>query len=255
MTDGRIGIGMHERRVAPAAGWAGRFALFAATLFLVAGAGHRFGLVDTPSFLWLLAIIGAVALIALVLAGWGFWRLWTYGDRAGRASLLAAVVAALVLAPYGLSLWRFATLPLVNDVSTDMADPPTLVGRPPYGPEEARAVAAAYPEVNGRRYPATPDRVADAVLALAAARGWTVGSAAPMAPAGETVLTGRAHTPLLGFPIDVAFRISDEGETSFVDMRSAGLYGRHDMGDNAARIVRFLEDLDAAMAAEAGLGP
>ena len=36
-------------------------------------------------------------------------------------------------------------------------------------------------------------------------------------------------------------------------MRSASRYGRHDLGDNAARIVGFLAELDAEIAAMAGV--
>jgi uncharacterized protein (DUF1499 family) len=61
-----------------------------------------------------------------------------------------------------------------------------------------------------------------------------------------------AHTPLLGFPVDVAVRLTDEGTSTYVDMRSASRYGRHDLGDNAARIAAFLGELDAEMAVQAG---
>ena len=38
-------------------------------------------------------------------------------------------------------------------------------------------------------------------------------------------------------------------------MRSASRYGRHDLGDNAARIAGFLTALDAAVAGAAGPAP
>ena len=50
-------------------------------------------------------------------------------------------------------------------------------------------------------------------------------------------------------------RITDEGDTCYVDMRSASRYGRHDLGDNAARITGFLTALDAAVAGAAGVTP
>ncbi|MCV0396028.1 MAG: DUF1499 domain-containing protein [Rhizobiaceae bacterium] len=253
-TSRRVAARIGERRVAPAAGWSVRFAGFALVLFAVAGLGHRSGLVETVAFLWTLALVAVLGITALVLSAWGFWRLWTFGDRAGRASLGGAVLAAIVLAPFALSLWRFATLPLVNDVSTDMADPPAIAGQPVPDAAARRAVVEAYPQVNGRRYTATADRVMEAIVALVARRGWTVESAPPPPlPGGEATIRVRAVTPLLGFPVRVALRVADEGETTFVDMRSAGVHGRHDLGDNAARVRRFLEDLDTVMAAEAAL--
>jgi uncharacterized protein (DUF1499 family) len=50
----------------------------------------------------------------------------------------------------------------------------------------------------------------------------------------------------------VAIRLTDEGETTYVDMRSASRYGRGDFGDNARRIAGFLDALDAEMADQAG---
>ena len=61
-----------------------------------------------------------------------------------------------------------------------------------------------------------------------------------------------AHTPWLGFPFDIAVRLTDEGTSTYVDMRSASRYGRHDLGDNAAQITAFLALLDAEMAAQTG---
>jgi hypothetical protein len=64
-----------------------------------------------------------------------------------------------------------------------------------------------------------------------------------------------AKTMILGLPVDVSIRITDEGDTTYVDMRSASRYGRHDLGDNAARINGFLVALDAAVAGAAGVPP
>jgi hypothetical protein len=47
-------------------------------------------------------------------------------------------------------------------------------------------------------------------------------------------------------------RLTDEGTSTYVDMRSASRYGRHDLGDNAAQITAFLALLDAEMAAQTG---
>ena len=73
--------------------------------------------------------------------------------------------------------------------------------------------------------------------------GWTAQPAYETG-AGEVTIEATARTPLWGFPYDVAVRITDEGGTVFIDMRSASRYGRHDLGDNAARIISFYQLLD-----------
>ena len=51
-------------------------------------------------------------------------------------------------------------------------------------------------------------------------------------------------TPVAGFRDEVIVRLTDEGESTFVDMRSTSLFGANDLGTNARRIVEFMKDLD-----------
>lgn len=64
---------------------------------------------------------------------------------------------------------------------------------------------------------------------------------------GEASIEVRAFSRWLRFPADVVVRLTDEGESTFVDMRSASHFAQHDLGDNADQIRRFLSDLDARM--------
>lgn len=63
----------------------------------------------------------------------------------------------------------------------------------------------------------------------------------------EVTIEVRAFSRWLRFPADLVVRLTDEGETTFVDLRSASHFAQHDLGDNADRIRRFLIDLDARM--------
>src|SRR5262245_54669069 len=115
-----------ERRSSRAARWASRLANFSAVLFVVSGLGHRLGLVEPISLFWLLGLIGAMAIAALLLAGAGFFQLWTYGDEGGISAARAVIVALAVLAPFLVSAWRVYAYPRLSDISTDVADPPPL---------------------------------------------------------------------------------------------------------------------------------
>ncbi|MCO5160001.1 MAG: DUF1499 domain-containing protein [Mesorhizobium sp.] len=251
-----------ERRISRAARWSRRLASFAAVLFVMSGLGHRFGLIDTVSFFWLLGIVGTIAIAALCCAAWGFFRLWTRGDRGGRDSAAGALIALAVAAPFLLSAFKAMTLPSLTDISTDVIDPPRLaqaaqersalmnpVG--PLAPEDAELQLESYPGVIGRRYEVAPDLVIQAILKLAQDRGWTV-RGDPQLAEGQSELTLEivAYTFFLGFPVDVAVRVTDEDAAVYVDMRSVSRWGRHDLGDNARRIERFLGDLDAAVKGE-----
>lgn len=48
---------------------------------------------------------------------------------------------------------------------------------------------------------------------------------------------------------------ADDGDAVIIDMRSGSRYGRCDLGDNAARIVDFLAELDQQVAGQLGTAP
>jgi uncharacterized protein (DUF1499 family) len=64
-----------------------------------------------------------------------------------------------------------------------------------------------------------------------------------------------ARSFVVGLPADVAIRVSNDGDTVVVDMRSTSRYGRYDLGDNASRIVGFLAELDQEVAGQVGAAP
>ena len=251
-----------ERRFSHSALWSRRIGYFALVLLVVGALAHRYGFVETPAALGVLAVVFALALLALALAAVGFTRLWRRGDKAGRNALAGTVMALLALVPFGAAGVAYFIYPEVNDVSTDPTDPPRLAlaeaeRRPPMNPIKPPTPAQidkqkqAYPEMTGRLFEAPAEQVAPAVLAEATDRGWTVRSAPEFTDgAGAVTMEFTAHTLVFGFPADVAVRVADETGATVVDMRSASRYGRHDFGDNARRIADFLTALDARLRAE-----
>ena len=63
-----------------------------------------------------------------------------------------------------------------------------------------------------------------------------------------------ANSLIMRFPDDVVVRIVEEDGGALVDMRSSSRWGVHDLGGNAARIAKFMRDLDVALAGVAGEG-
>ena len=75
----------------------------------------------------------------------------------------------------------------------------------------------------------------------------------PLAPLPTYALIQyRTKTLVLGVPLDILVRLSEEEETTFVDMRSATRDGDHDLGLNASVIRTFLHDLDVRLLGIAG---
>jgi uncharacterized protein (DUF1499 family) len=245
----------YRRRQSISAKWSVRFAFLSAILFVLSSLGHRFERIETPEFLWLLAIVAGLALFAVLLSIKGFTSVWRRGDRGFTSAFWGAVIALLVLAPFVTTLYQALALPTIYDVSTDVTDPPELFAagqrtermNPLVNDEDSRGLqSSAYPQVTGRRYEGSPDRILTAVNTVIANNGWTIISQRGEPGEDEEILLEVvARTWLMGFTSDVVIRLADEGETTYVDMRSVSRYGIHDLGENADRITAFMTALDA----------
>lgn len=248
-----------ERRISSMAEWARRISGFALVLLITAGLGHRYGLTETPAFLWTLALVAILAIIGLALSAGGFARLWSYGDIAGRASLMAAILSILVLIPFGVSTWLYLRLPALTDITTDLVHPPDFVIAPQFRNEQMNPIlpisqtAAAlqlqnYPEITGRRLDASPDRVLAAIAPVINSFGWKVRGHFPAsAHMSELSIEMEAPSFFLRFPADAVLRMSNEEESTFIDLRIATPYGRHDLGVNARSILNFLAALESEL--------
>ena len=246
-------VSIPERQTSRAAGWSRRIGAFSLVLLLTVLAGHHFDLVETPVFLWVLAIVALLAFLALLLAGLALSRLWNFGDRGGRDLSVGALLALLVLAPFGVAAYWATISPPLTDISTDLDDPPVLdtsdrtsamnVLSPPT-PGQQRLQGDAYPLVTGRSYNLPFETVVDAVETVLDRRDWDLQGPYPET-SGQTEVTinALAKSFVLGLPADVAIRITDDGDAVTVDMRSASRYGSIDFGANAERVEDFLEEL------------
>ena len=174
-----------ERRQSWAALWCQRLAVFLLFYYLVAIAGQRWRLIDTPSALGLLGFGLILILIALGLGLVGMYHLWQYGHKGGMQSVRGITLAALMVVPYGWAGWLSFTLPLLNDISTDRFAPPiferalslrsnSMNVLDNLSEEELEFQASAYPHIGSRRYTTSSDRVILAVKRLMESRGWKI---------------------------------------------------------------------------------
>lgn len=232
------------RQSSVAARWSVRCAIFALALMGVATLLHRFGQLETGPYLLVMLIAALLAALGLVLSLIGLLGLWRHGYAGGKRAAAALAMSMLALSPFGLALYKAAVLPQLADVSTDMAEPPPFAGAPQSGLKPGLQ-AAAYPNVTGRRYGLAGENVAALIDRQIAGNGWRVierrGS---LEGGGELLVEAEAATLIAGFKDRIVIRVTDEGATSYVDMRSKSGFGSYDMGANAARIVKFMAALD-----------
>ncbi|MDF1792838.1 MAG: DUF1499 domain-containing protein [Thalassobaculaceae bacterium] len=135
----------------------------------------------------------------------------------------------------------FFILPAINDIATDLADPPvfTVSQTPPYPAALADRQRAGYPDI-GPLFLKTPvaelfPRTHTAALDM----GWVIRELT----AEEGRIEAVATTALLRFKDDVVVRLRPDGGGTRVDLRSRSRVGVHDLGTNARRIRAFLDRL------------
>lgn len=134
--------------------------------------------------------------------------------------------------------------PAINDITTNLDDPPSYAGRDlPYPPEFVPQVRAAYADLQPLILDEPPAQVYNAALALAERRGWKV----TMRSDANFTFEAEDETGLFRFVDDVTLRIAPFGARSKVDMRSKSRDGRGDLGTNAARIRAFLLELEDSL--------
>lgn len=249
-----------EEPVSIAAIWSRRLANFAVAVALISIALARSGLVDITA---VLAVFGAAiifACLAALFACAGAVVIWRTGRRGVGLVLASLLMSALVLADPAFLTAQAVRLPRINDISTDLVDPPDFSRSPralaARDGLDHRAIPDAWRDEQRRAYPAVQPIVLDLdideawplTLKAVEARGWRiVDQARPGGRIGIGHIDAVHRTLVMGFPDDVTVRVRPLAGQTRIDVRSASRYGRHDFGVNAARIQRFSAELQAQL--------
>jgi uncharacterized protein (DUF1499 family) len=244
--------------------WARNLAIFSVVAVVVSILIVRFGFLEVkPAIATFFGALGCAGLSILIgLAG--FAAIWQNGTRGMSRILLAFVIAAAVLAYPAYLAYQYRKLPPIHDITTDPIDPPRFeaLGRLRSGDGANTAVYAglysaeqqrhAYPDIEPVQLEIPVDRAYAIALRLVNKRKWLViDERAPQLPRRTGTIEAVARTPIMGFREDVAIRVSPEGDDSRVDIRSSSRYFESDLGSNASRITKFIDELNTAAEADA----
>ncbi len=229
----------------------GKIAMYlglAAPLLAILGALGANNEILTPFIgfrMFLLAL--PVALLGLVFAL--FARIRARGDRnpqARRQALATTLLGVVTVgAVVGLGL-PAAGFPLINDITTNVEDPPMFVAAlsdpanserdMSYPADFAAQQKAAYPTLDTVRIAKAPSEAFRlAVETLEALRNTEVIEQDPATGRIEAVTTSR----IFHFRDDIVVRVRETRGGSLIDMRSKSRDGKGDMGVNARRIEDF----------------
>src|SRR3954463_7612853 len=260
----RFSAPYHTEPVSALATWARRLAGFSAVAAVVSIIIVRFGfLVVRPA---LATFFGALACAGLsILVGLAaFVAIWQNGSRGMSRILLAMLIDVAILAyPAYLGL-QYRKLPAIHDITTDPIDPPRFdaLARLRAGDGANTAVYAGlysaelqrqfYPDIEPIELEISVDRAYAIALQLVNKRKWFVtDERAPQPPRRIGRIEAVARSPIMGFREDIAIRVVPDGEDSRVDIRSASRYFESDLGSNAARVKKFIDDLNPPADADA----
>jgi uncharacterized protein (DUF1499 family) len=244
--------------------WARNLAVFSVVAVAVSIIIVRFGFLEVKPAI--ATFFGALALAALsILIGFlGFAAIWQNGTRGMGRILIAFVIDAMVLAYPAYLAFQYRRLPPIHDITTDPIDPPRFdaLSRLRTGDGTNTAVYAglysaelqrkAYPDIEPMQLEITPERAFDLTMRLVTKRKWLViDERPPQPPRRIGRIEAVARTPIMGFREDVSIRVQPDGEDSRVDIRSSSRYFDSDLGSNAARVAKLIDDLSAAAEADA----
>jgi uncharacterized protein (DUF1499 family) len=241
------------------ASWARRLAVFSLVATLVSIGIVRFGFLEfRPAIATFFGALAFAALSILIAFG-AFIAIWQNGSRGMGRILAALLLDALILAYPAYLAYKYKTLPAIHDITTDPINPPRFeaLARLRSGDGANTAVYAglysaelqhaAYPDIEPVSLDMNAQRAYDTTLDLIKRRKWRiVDERPPLPPRREGKIEAVAYTPIMGFSEDIAVRVVPDGDGSRVDLRSASRYFEHDLGTNAARLTRLIDEINEA---------
>jgi uncharacterized protein (DUF1499 family) len=234
--------------------WARRCAFFSLTATILSIIIVRSGILELEPALATFGAALLFAVLGIVLAFGAFIVVWKDGsDGVGYA--FAAIGIGVVLLAYPAYLgYRAYRLPMINDITTDPIDPPRFDVLARLRPRDTVAYAGlyvaeqqkrAYPDIEPLSVSAPPKTAYDAAMGIITKRKWRVVVDRPPQPGRrDGVIEAVARTPIMGFREDIAVRIVPDGPGARIDLRSSSRNVPHDLGSNAARITRLVEDIN-----------
>ena len=244
--------------VSSLASWARNLAVFSVVAVLVSILIVRFGFLEMkPALATFFGALGIAGLSILVSFA-AFAAIWQNGSRGMSRILLALLIDAVVLAYPAYLFLQYRKLPPIHDITTDPIDPPrfealarlrTGEGTNPAvyaGLYSAELQRQAYPDIETVELDVPAQRAFEVTMRLVNKRKWLVIDERAPQPRGIGRIEAVARTPIMGFREDVSIRVTPDGDGSRVDIRSASRYFESDLGSNAARISKLIDDLNTA---------
>lgn len=167
-----------------AAGWSRLIGGLALPVLVLAALGVRIGIVPESALIPVIALGFSLGLVALGLAAYALVDIWNSGADGAKSAIAAIVYAAPVLILVAAVAAAVIFYPPITEVSTDVFDPPVMLGVAGASGDRSEAErialqAEAYPDLAPRVYAQPIAQVYMAARALVEDRGWRLAREIP----------------------------------------------------------------------------
>ena len=220
--------------------WLGYFAIGLLLILPLSVLTIRSGQWQLGLPLYAIACFGSVLLLILAIV-----LLLRRRFTPWRKNILLRAIFALPGAALLLALTSGGNHPMIHDISTDTADPPTFtVALQERGAESntleinqdvMRQQEEAYPDLKTLVSPLSTDEAYNRALQVATNLGWDIYHQDSNTGVIEAVDT----TSIMGFKDDIVIRVRSSAQGTLLDLRSVSRVGEGDLGANAKRIRAF----------------
>jgi len=238
-------------RTSVVAGIAQRIAIFSGFSIVAGIAIAQTGLLP-PMFGFLLFVAGSLfgGLVSFVLGAVGLFLTRAGDDPFGRKNAITGMAAGLgLLAIVFAASSTGGDAPPINDITTDLEDPPAFATGPDapdyggrdmsYPAEFVDVVRGAYPDLATIESDLPPDEAFARAIEAAEQVGWFI----TYKDREGGRFDAQERTALFRFVDDMTVRVRATSDGSEIDVRSKSRDGRGDLGANAKRIRRFADAL------------
>lgn len=192
-----------------------------------------------------------IAIVAMLLSLAGLWLSRPSSNIRGLLPSLFGLILSFPLVVY-IANFEYAArvYPPINDITTDMNDPPSFweVPNPVVypGAKVAELQRQGYPELKSLKLAIDPEQAFKLASNLAHDMGWEIVSE----DVDELQIEAVATSFLFGFEDYVVIRLQSTNGDTRVDMRSLSRLGKIDRGANARRIGTYLRSLEQRASTE-----
>lgn len=220
-------------------------ALVAITIAGKAVLGYRVGEIHFTTALNNFELAAYIAVAAVILCLASLWSSRASNNRRGLSFGLLGLLLSLPQVIY-ITNFEYAAVayPPINDITTDMEEPPSFWEVPEPvtypGPEVAKLQQQYYPNLKPLELAMEPVQAHELALVVAQDMGWKIVSA----DLDELQIEAVATSFLFGFEDYVVVRLQDINDHTRVDVRSRSRLGQIDRGVNAKRIRVYLQTLE-----------